>query len=232
MHRFEIWAPRAKKLAVKVNDTALPMQGPDEQGWWFLDAKNAEPGTDYGFLIDDDPTAYPDPRSRWQPYGVHAPSRLYDQDAFSWSDANFTAPPLASGVIYELHIGTFTQAGTLDSAIERLDHVIDLGVTHVELMPVAAFAGERGWGYDGVALFAVHEPYGGPDALKRFVNAAHQKGLAVLLDVVFNHFGPVGNYTGKFAPYLLEPSLPPGAPRSIWKGPDRIRCGVSSATTR
>ena len=106
--------------------------------------------------------------------------------------------------IYELHIGTFTQEGTLDAAIGKLDYLVSLGITHVELMPVASFAGNHGWGYDGVALFAVHEPYGGPDALKRFVNAAHAKGLSVLLDVVYNHFGPVGNYTGKFGPYLVD----------------------------
>ena len=122
----------------------------------------------------------------------------------SWSDRQFQAPPLSSAIIYELHIGTFTPEGTLDSAIAKLDHLVDLGITHVELMPVAAFDGNHGWGYDGVALFAVHEPYGGPDALKRFVDAAHARGLAVLLDVVYNHFGPSGNYTGKFGPYLTD----------------------------
>jgi maltooligosyltrehalose trehalohydrolase len=131
-------------------------------------------------------------------------SRVYDQNAFNWTDLNFQAAPLANGVIYELHVGTFTEDGTLDAAIGRLDYLVDLGITHVELMPVASFAGNHGWGYDGVALFAVHEPYGGPDALKRFVDAAHNEGLAVLLDVVYNHFGPVGNYTGKFGPYLVE----------------------------
>jgi maltooligosyltrehalose trehalohydrolase len=115
-----------------------------------------------------------------------------------------SAAPLASAVIYELHIGTFTEEGTLDSAIGNLEYLAELGITHVELMPVASFAGNHGWGYDSVALFAVHQPYGGPDALKRFVDAAHNKGLAVLLDVVYNHFGPVGNYTGKFGPYLVE----------------------------
>jgi maltooligosyltrehalose trehalohydrolase len=213
MHRFEIWAPRAKKLAVRVNSatsatTTLAMNGPDEQGWWRIDV--AEAGSestsrsDYGYLIDDDPTPYPDPRSLCQPNGVHGLSRVYNQRAFVWSDKNFKAPPLASAVIYELHIGTFTPEGTLDGAIGRLDHLVNLGVTHVELMPVVSFAGNRGWGYDGVALFSVHEPYGGPDALKRFVDAAHAKGLSVLLDVVYNHFGPVGNYTGKFGPYLVE----------------------------
>ena len=131
-------------------------------------------------------------------------SRLYDQNSFAWNDANFQPPPLSSGIVYELHVGTFTREGTLDAAIGKLDYLSELGITHVELMPVASFAGNHGWGYDGVALFAVHQPYGGPDALKRFVNAAHEKGLAVLLDVVYNHFGPVGNYTGKFGPYLVD----------------------------
>ena len=209
MHRFEVWAPHAKKLAVQVSSatlaiTTLAMDGPDEQGRWRLDVAEATPGSDYGYLIDDDAKPYPDPRSLRQPNGVHGLSRLYDQDTFVWSEMNFKAPPLASGVIYELHIGTFTQEGTLDTAIGKLDHLVDLGVTHVELMPVASFAGDRGWGYDGVALFSVHEAYGGPDALKRFVDAAHGKGLSVLLDVVYNHFGPVGNYTGMFGPYLVE----------------------------
>ena len=203
MHRFEIWAPSARTMALRIEDSTISMQGPDDRGWWRAEAK-AAPGANYGFLIDDDPKAYPDPRSRWQPEGVHGLSRIYDQNAFRWSDTGFKAPPLASAIVYELHIGTFTPQGTLDAAIERLDYLRDLGVTHVELMPVAAFAGQHGWGYDGVALYAVHQPYGGPDALKRFVNAAHQRGLAVVLDVVYNHFGPVGNYTGKFGPYITD----------------------------
>ena len=139
-----------------------------------------------------------------QPQGVHGLSRVYDQNAFAWSDTGFQPRPLSSAVIYELHIGTFTTEGTLDGAIAKLDELVNLGITHVELMPVAAFDGVHGWGYDGVALFAVHQPYGGPDALKRFVDAAHAKGLAVLLDVVYNHFGPSGNYAGKFGPYITD----------------------------
>jgi maltooligosyltrehalose trehalohydrolase len=212
MHRFEIWAPLPKKVAVQVNDTLLQMEGPDEQGWWRLDVDEAGAGTYYGYVVDDETLCIPDPRSKWQPDGVHGMSRLYDQDSFAWNDAAFQSPRLASGVIYELHIGTFTHAGTLDAAIDRLDHLVSLGVTHVELLPVASFSGNHGWGYDGVALFAVHQPYGGPDALKRFVNAAHEKGLSVLLDVVYNHFGPVGNYTGKFGPYL------DGSHRTPWGG--------------
>lgn len=204
MHRFEIWAPRAQHMSLFANDAALPMQGPDERGWWRVDAPEAGPGSDYGFLIDGDEHPYPDPRSQWQPNGVHGLSRVYDQNAFEWQDDGFKASPLASTIAYELHIGTFTAQGTLDSAIEKLDYLAELGITHVELMPVAAYAGNHGWGYDGVALYAVHQPYGGPDALKRFVNAAHRRGIAVLLDVVYNHFGPVGNYSGKYGPYIID----------------------------
>jgi maltooligosyltrehalose trehalohydrolase len=171
---------------------------------WSCDADAAQPGDDYGFLIDDDPHVYPDPRSLWQPNGVHARSRIYDQNAFAWQCTHFQPPPLSSALIYELHIGTFTNEGTFDAAIGKLQHLFELGVTHVELMPVSAFAGHHGWGYDGVDLYAVYEPYGGPDGLKRFVDAAHQQGLAVLLDVVYNHFGPVGNYTGKYGDYVTE----------------------------
>jgi len=204
MYRFEIWAPFAKALSVSLKGVARTMNGPDSDGWWFLDAEDAVPGMDYGFLIDNDPACYPDPRSQWQPNGVHKLSRLYDQTAFGWTDAHFQPPPLATGILYELHIGTFTPKGTFDAAISRLDHLVDLGISYVELMPVSTFEGQYGWGYDGVALYAVHEPYGGPDGLKRFVNAAHEKGLAVLLDVVYNHFGPSGNYTGKFGPYIID----------------------------
>ena len=204
MHEFAVWAPRAKRVAVKVGDRSHAMQGPDERGWWKAVVEDAGPGSDYGFLLDGDPAVYPDPRSRWQPNGVHGLSRVYDQAAFDWHDAGWQAPPLASSIQYEMHVGTFTPGGTLASAIERLDYLVELGVTHVELMPVAAFAGDRGWGYDGVDLYAVAEHYGGPDGLKRFVDACHARGLAVLLDVVYNHFGPVGNYTGKFGPYVTN----------------------------
>lgn len=204
MCRFEVWAPRAKKMAVRADGRAFAMQGPDDAGWWHCAVETAGPCTRYGFLIDDDPKAYPDPRSMEQPDGVHGLSRIYEQGAFAWSDEAFRSKELAEAVIYELHVGTFTEQGTLDGAVEKLDYLVGLGITHIELMPVAAFAGDRGWGYDGVALYAVHEPYGRPDALKGFVNAAHAKGLAVLLDVVYNHFGPVGNYTGKFGPYLTD----------------------------
>jgi maltooligosyltrehalose trehalohydrolase len=194
----------ARRVSVEASGTAYPMQGPDDRGWWSSQVESAGPGTEYGYLLDDDDKRYPDPRSEWQPKGVHALSRVFDGTAFKWDDASFQARPLGSAIIYELHIGTFTPEGTLDAATGKLPYLAELGVTHVELMPVNAFDGQHGWGYDGVALFAVHEPYGGPEGLKRFVNAAHLAGLAVLLDVVYNHFGPSGNYTGKFGPYLVS----------------------------
>jgi maltooligosyltrehalose trehalohydrolase len=225
MQRFDLWAPSADSVRVLVNGTEFPMKPVGDRGWWQAEGVCAEPKADYGFLIDDDPTPYPDPRSEWQPAGVHGLSREYDQNAFRWTDAEFRTLPLASAVVYELHVGTFTPQGTLDSAIDKLEDLGDLGITHVELMPVASFAGEYGWGYDGVALFSTHEPYGGPDALKRFVNAAHAKGLAVLLDVVYNHFGPVGNYTSKFGPYLID------AHKTPWGGAVNLE-GVGSFEVR
>ena len=204
MHEFRVWAPLAKKIAVKIGEKSYQMEGPTPTGRWKVKVEEAGPGTEYTFLIDDDPTPYPDPRSLSQPRGVHGPSMLYDQRAYKWQDQSWHCPPLGSAVIYEMHIGTFTQAGTFDAATERLPYLHDLGVTHLEVMPVAEWAGERGWGYDGVCLYATHEAYGGPDAFKRFVDAAHTQGLAIILDVVYNHFGPVGNYTGKFGPYNTE----------------------------
>lgn len=209
MHEFKVWAPRAQQMQLQLNGgdpraMQLLDDDSDARGWWTLSVDDAGPGTNYAFLIDDDPTPYPDPRSAWQPNGVHSASRLYDQNAFKWTDKAWHTPPLSSGIIYELHIGTFSREGTFDSAIPHLDHLVDLGITHVEVMPVNEFAGNRGWGYDGVFLYAVFEPYGGPDGFKRFVDACHAKNLAVVLDVVYNHFGPVGNYAGKFGPYLTE----------------------------
>ncbi len=205
MYEFKVWAPRAHTMRLQVNGgEPQPMQQSGDRGWWNLCVENVEAGTDYAYLVDDDTTAYPDPRSGWQPKGVHGASRVYDQSAFAWKDKHWHTPPLSSGILYELHIGTFSPEGTFDSAIPYLDHLVDLGITHVEVMPINEFAGDRGWGYDGVLLFAVFEPYGGPDGFKRFVDACHAKNLAVILDVVYNHFGPVGNYTNRFGPYLTD----------------------------
>ncbi len=205
MQEFKVWAPRAQAMQLKLDGREpITMQADGERGWWRVSVRDAFPGSDYQFLIDDDPMLYPDPRSMAQPKGVHAASRIYDQQSFAWSDHHWHTPPLASAIIYELHIGTFSAEGTFDGAIQHLDFLAELGVTHVEVMPINEFAGGRGWGYDGVFLFAVFEPYGGPEGFKRFVNACHGKNLAVVLDVVYNHFGPVGNYTNRFAPYLTD----------------------------
>jgi maltooligosyltrehalose trehalohydrolase len=201
MHRFSVWAPLPKSVAVKVDGVVYPMQA-GERGWWHAEVESARHGSSYAFLLEDDPHPYPDPRSQWQPDGVHGFSRVLDHGLFSWSDEHWHPPPLADAVNYELHIGTFTPQGTFDAAANRIDYLRRLGITHVELMPVATFAGRWGWGYDGAALYAPQEPYGGPEGLKRLVDACHAAGLAVLLDVVYNHFGPVGNYTGRFGPYL------------------------------
>jgi maltooligosyltrehalose trehalohydrolase len=203
MHVFEVWAPRARTLEVKVGNKKYAL-AQKERGWWSATVEEAGPGSDYGFVIDGLEPALPDPRTQWQPNSVHGESRVVDHSAFTWSDGLWQAPPLSSGLIYELHLGTFTPEGTLKAAESHLDYLKDLGVTHVELMPIANFPGKRGWGYDGVNLSAPFNGYGEPDDLKHFVNACHAKGLAVLLDVVYNHLGPVGNYLGKFGPYFTD----------------------------
>ncbi len=205
MTRFEVWAPAAERVRVVVNDQIRSMRRRDD-GWWERDEPAVGTGTDYAYLIGDDDTPRPDPRSGWQPYGVHGPSRVYDHDAYPWSDQAWTGRILAGSVIYELHVGTFTEAGTFDAVIERLDHLVRLGVDFVELLPVNAFNGEYNWGYDGVCWYAPHAAYGGPDGLKRLVDACHARGLGVLIDAVYNHFGPSGAYPPMFGPYLTEGS--------------------------
>jgi maltooligosyltrehalose trehalohydrolase len=202
MHIFEVWAPKARTLSVVVNGTSTAMQNA-EGGWWSAPVENVKAGDDYAFCIDGG-QPIPDPRSPYQPKGVHGFSRLLDHRSFAWTDTHWQARPLGSGIIYELHIGTFTAEGTFMSAIQRLDYLIELGITHVEMMPVNEFSGDWGWGYDGVDLFAPHHSYGTPDDLKRLVDACHKKGLAVLLDVVYNHFGPAGNYLAHFGPYFTH----------------------------
>ncbi|GIM94324.1 malto-oligosyltrehalose trehalohydrolase [Paractinoplanes toevensis] len=200
MTLFEVWVPE-KTVRLRVAGEDREMERGDD-GWWRLDVPSAGPGTDYAFLLPDAPSPLPDPRSPWQPDGVHGPSRVYDQSAFTWTDRAWPGRQLPGSVLYELHIGTFTPAGTFDAAIERLDYLVDLGVDLVELLPVNAFNGEYNWGYDGVCWYAPHAAYGGPDGLKRFVDACHARGLGVVLDVVYNHFGPSGAYAPMFAPYL------------------------------
>lgn len=203
MTTFEVWAPDTHRVRIRIegNDHHLEPAG---GGWWRIDLPEAGPGTDYAYLLDDSETPRPDPRSRWQPDGVHGPSRVYDDTAFAWSDESWTGKQLPGSVLYEMHIGTFTPDGTFDSAIERLDHLISLGIDLVEVLPVNGFNGVHNWGYDGVCWYAVHEPYGGPDGLKRFVDACHVRGLGVILDVVYNHLGPSGAYIPEFGPYLKQ----------------------------
>ncbi|HUA83835.1 MAG TPA: malto-oligosyltrehalose trehalohydrolase [Bryobacteraceae bacterium] len=208
-----VWAPKARTVRLQSGGAVTrmePVAYKTSYGWWRADGP-AIPGADYAFLLDDgDPL--PDPRSPWQPQGVHGASRFYDHSAFPWSDRNWQAPPLSSALIYELHTGTFTPEGTFDGAIARLDHLVELGVTHVELMPVQEFSGGWGWGYDTVDLFAPHHVYGGPDGLKRLIDACHRRGLAVLLDVVYNHLGPSGNYLARFGPYFTDRYSTPWGP--------------------
>ena len=201
--RVPVWAPAAQtvELYLPGQDRLVGMI-PVPGGWWTAPF-DLEPGTDYAFRVDGSPNR-PDPRSALQPDGVHGPSRTVDPDAWQWTDQNWAGKDLRGSVIYELHVGTFTPEGTLDAAITRLGHLADLGVDIVELMPLAAFPGKAGWGYDGVGLWAVHEAYGGPDALARFVDAAHNAGIGVCLDVVYNHLGPSGNYLGVFGPYFTR----------------------------
>ena len=199
--RVPVWAPAAQTVELHLpSQDRLVGMIPVPGGWWTAPF-DLEPGTDYAFRVNGSPNR-PDPRSALQPDGVHGPSRTVDPDTWRWTDQNWAGRDLRGSVIYELHVGTFTPEGTLDAAISRLGHLVDLGVDIVELMPLAAFPGKAGWGYDGVGLWAVHEAYGGPDALARFVDAAHNAGIGVCLDVVYNHLGPSGNYLSVFGPYF------------------------------
>src|SRR3954451_21678616 len=220
---FRVWAPSAGHAPVDVGGTSHPMtrtSGGD--GWWEAFVSGAGHGEDYAFRIDGG-DARPDPRSLWQPQGVHGPSRTYDHTRFAWHDQEWRGHILPGSVLYEMHIGTFSTEGTFDGAIERLDHLVALGVDAVELLPLASFDGPHGWGYDGVDLYAVHEPYGGPDGLKRFVDACHQRGIGVVLDVVYNHLGPSRAYLHRFGPYF--------AGSTIW-GPSLNLDGAHSEEVR
>jgi maltooligosyltrehalose trehalohydrolase len=196
-----VWAPRARRLDAELPGDRHPLR-PVDGGWWCGDEPLA-PGTDYRLSIDGGP-GLPDPRSPFQPEGVHGPSRSVDHGAHAWGDAGWRGAELSDAVIYELHVGTFTPEGTFAAAAARLGHLVDLGVTAVEIMPVAEFPGDRGWGYDGVDLYAPHHAYGGPEGLRRLVDACHAHGLAAVLDVVYNHLGPDGNYLGAYAPYFTD----------------------------
>jgi maltooligosyltrehalose trehalohydrolase len=200
--RFEVWAPQATRVTLHCGGATRALaRVPERAGWWAGEAEAGD-GTRYGFALDDGPVL-PDPRSRRQPDGPDGLSAVVDHGRYAWR-APWAGRGLPGAVLYELHVGTYTREGTLDAAAERLEHLVELGVTHVELMPLCPFPGRHGWGYEGVSLWAVHEPYGGPAALKRFVDRAHELGLGVVLDVVHNHLGPSGNHLPAFGPYFTE----------------------------
>ncbi|MFB2586013.1 malto-oligosyltrehalose trehalohydrolase [Herbiconiux liukaitaii] len=206
---FAVWAPRPEKVELVIVDGGIRALHPmirEADGWWQPVASVPwHSGIDYGYLLDGE-GPYPDPRSRRQPEGVHGLSRTDDPAEHRWTDTGWAGRSVDSAVIYELHVGTFTPEGTFDAAAARLDHLVSLGITHVELLPVNGFNGTHNWGYDGVAWFAVHEGYGGPEGYRRLVEACHAAGLAVIQDVVYNHLGPSGNYLPLYGPYLDDRS--------------------------
>ena len=212
-----VWGPSADVVQVRVDDQVAAMTR-DVHGWW-TSPLTAATGSRYDFAVDDGPWV-PDPRALRLPDGPHAPAQVYDLAEHEWSDDDWEGVELHGSIIYELHVGTFTSQGTLDAATQKLDRLVELGVDIVELMPVNTFPGRNGWGYDGVGLYAVHEPYGGPAALQRFVDAAHARGLAVFLDVVYNHLGPDGNYLGMFGPYFTDRHETPWGQGVNLDGPD------------
>lgn len=231
MAEFAVWAPLPGLVRLDVDGSLHPMTRHDD-GWWRAEVQ-CPPDARYGFVLDDDPTVLPDPRSARQPDGVHERSQLWDPRTATWTDADWTGRPVEGAVIYELHVGTFTAEGTFDAAIEKLDYLVDLGVDLVELMPVNAFNGTHGWGYDGVLWFAVHEPYGGPAALTRLVDACHARGLGVLIDAVFNHFGPSGNYLPRFGPYQSSTGNPWGLGVNLsGAGSDEVRAYIIDCALR
>jgi maltooligosyltrehalose trehalohydrolase len=200
--QFRVWAPAISSLAVQLGPRChVPMQRDGEDFEAVI--PDAAPGDTYCFVFDDGRTR-PDPMSRSQPHGVHEPSQIVDPGPFVWSDQDWKGIALQDYIFYELHTGTFTPAGTFAEIVSKLDYLRELGITAIELMPVAEFPGRRNWGYDGVDLYAPHSAYGGPEELKKLVNACHRAGLAVVLDVVYNHLGPEGNYLAEFGPYFTD----------------------------
>ncbi len=197
--RPRVWAPDSKAPRIDVAGHRHPLVA--AAGGWWESPLDLPPGTAYAFCVDGD-QPLPDPRTRLQPEGVHGPSVVEAEEDFTWHDAGWRMPSFDRTVCYELHLGTFSESGTCEGAIPHLDALVELGVTAISLMPVPTFAGERGWGYDGVDLYAPYLPYGGSEGLRRLVDAAHRCGLAVILDCVYNHLGPEGNYLPRFGPYF------------------------------
>src|SRR3984957_9521852 len=203
--RFRLWAPALHQVEIFFAggkaSKPIPLER-REQGWFELTTDAAEPGTLYYFRIDGE-REVPDPASRFQPRDVHGPSEVIDPQSFAWHDAEWRGRPWEEAVIYELHVGAFTPSGKFSSVRTRLDYLAELGITAIELMPVADFPGKRNWGYDGVLPFAPDSSYGHPEDLKRLTQSAHDHGIMVLLDVVYNHFGPEGNYLNAYAPQFF-----------------------------
>jgi len=214
--RFRVWAPQVQTLSVKIGGCLFPMARTGED--FEVTVPDANAGDKYSLLLDQ-AKERPDPVSRSQPEGVHGPSSVVDVNAFVWEDQNWKGIPLEDYIIYELHTGTFSPNGTFAGIITKLPHLKELGVTAIEIMPVAEFPGNRNWGYDGVDLYAPHSAYGGPEGLKSLVNACHREGLAVVLDVVYNHLGPDGNYLGDFGPYFTDCYKTPWGPAINYDGP-------------
>ena len=198
---FTVWSPLSKTVSLVLNDQSYDLTV-DERGYWQATLPNIQPGTQYQYCLNDG-KPLPDPASRWQPEGVHGPSAVADP-FFNWTDHDWKGLTLGEMIIYELHVGTFTTEGTFEGIIHKLDHLQQLGINAIELLPVAAFPGDRNWGYDGVFPFAVHTAYGGIHGLKQLVNEAHKRGIAVILDVVYNHLGPEGNYFPEYGPYFTD----------------------------
>jgi maltooligosyltrehalose trehalohydrolase len=216
--RFRVWAPLAGRVDVEiVGEGRIPLEA-REQGYFEGSLESVGPGTRYLYSLDGKP-GMPDPASRFQPEGVHGPSEIVDR-RFEWRDAGWTGISLSDYILYELHVGTFTSEGTFDAVIPHLDRLAGLGITAIEVMPVAQFPGGRNWGYDGVYPYAVQDSYGGPAGLKRLVDACHARGLAVVLDVVYNHLGPEGNYLGEYGPYFTARYKTPWGPAINFDGPD------------
>ena len=200
---FRIWAPEARSLLLVLDDGHAPLpMSRDSEGWFELTTPDAHAGSQYMFLLPNG-LRVPDPASRFQPKDVHGPSEVIDPHAYAWRCNGWTCCTWEKAILYELHIGTFTPEGTFLAAIDKLDHLVHLGVTAIEIMSLAEFPGRRNWGYDGVLLYAPDSTYGRPEHLKAFVDAAHQRGLMVILDVVYNHFGPEGNYIGQYFPDIV-----------------------------
>lgn len=210
---FTVWSPTLNSVAVQIltpQQQVIPLK-PQAEGYWQTKVNDVYPGTLYRYVLDGE-NAFADPVSQYQPQGVHGPSQVIDHQ-FEWTDDEWTGVPLESMIFYELHVGTFTPEGTFTAIIPRLADLKELGINAIEIMPIAQFPGDthiepslayRNWGYDGVYPFAVQNSYGTPADLKQLVNACHQHGIAVVLDVVYNHFGPEGNYMGQFAPYFTK----------------------------